>query len=54
MGIVSLRTMKNWSAMSLKFLADLMIRDRTTFDQLKRETKRCLELTHSWQAISSN
>jgi serine/threonine protein kinase/Tfp pilus assembly protein PilF len=31
---------------ALKFLPDLMIRDRTAFDQLKRETKRCLELTH--------
>src|SRR5436190_11844655 len=32
---------------ALKFLPDLMIRDRSAFDQLKRETKRCLELTHS-------
>jgi hypothetical protein len=40
--------------MLLKSLADLMIRDRTTFDQLERETKRCPELTHSWQTISSN
>jgi len=31
---------------ALKFLPDLMIRDRAAFDQLKRETKRCLELTH--------
>ena len=31
---------------ALKFLPDLMIRDRAMFDQLKRETKRCLELTH--------
>jgi TolB-like protein/Flp pilus assembly protein TadD len=31
---------------ALKFLPDLMIRDRAVFDQLKRETKRCLELTH--------
>ncbi len=31
---------------ALKFLPDLMIQDRTLLDQLKRETKRCLELTH--------
>jgi len=31
---------------ALKFLPDLMIRDHALFDQLKRETKRCLELTH--------
>src|SRR6184192_426533 len=31
---------------ALKFLPNLMIQDRTVFDQLKRETKRCLELTH--------
>lgn len=31
---------------ALKALPDLMIRDRTLFDQLKHETKRCLELTH--------
>src|SRR5213079_729335 len=31
---------------ALKFLPDLMIQDRSAFDQLKRETKRCLELTH--------
>src|SRR6266478_400814 len=31
---------------ALKFLPDLMIHDRALFDQLKRETKRCLELTH--------
>jgi serine/threonine protein kinase/Flp pilus assembly protein TadD len=31
---------------ALKFLPDLMIQDRGAFDQLKRETKRCLELTH--------
>src|SRR6266480_590240 len=31
---------------ALKFLPDLMIQDRAVFDQLKRETKRCLELTH--------
>jgi serine/threonine protein kinase/Tfp pilus assembly protein PilF len=32
--------------LALKFLPDLMIQDRAVFDQLKRETKRCLELTH--------
>ncbi len=31
---------------ALKFLPDLMIHDRAVIDQLKRETKRCLELTH--------
>jgi serine/threonine protein kinase/Tfp pilus assembly protein PilF len=31
---------------ALKFLPDLMIQDRAAFDQLRRETKRCLELTH--------
>jgi serine/threonine protein kinase/Tfp pilus assembly protein PilF len=31
---------------ALKFLPDLMIQDRTLLDSLKRETKRCLELTH--------
>jgi serine/threonine protein kinase/Tfp pilus assembly protein PilF len=31
---------------ALKFLPDLMIQDRAMSDQLKRETKRCLELTH--------
>ena len=31
---------------ALKFLPDLMIQDRAVFDQLKHETKRCLELTH--------
>jgi serine/threonine protein kinase/Tfp pilus assembly protein PilF len=31
---------------ALKFIPDLMIQDRAVFDQLKRETKRCLELTH--------
>jgi serine/threonine protein kinase/Flp pilus assembly protein TadD len=31
---------------ALKFLPDLMIQDRAAFDQLKRETRRCLELTH--------
>jgi TolB-like protein/Tfp pilus assembly protein PilF len=32
---------------ALKFLPDLMIQDRALLDQLKRETKRCLDLTHS-------
>src|SRR5260370_37860446 len=31
---------------ALKFLPDLMIQDRAVIDQLKRETKRCLELNH--------
>jgi serine/threonine protein kinase/Tfp pilus assembly protein PilF len=31
---------------ALKFLPELMIYDRAAFDQLRRETKRCLELTH--------
>jgi len=31
---------------ALKFVPDLMIQDHSVFDQLKRETKRCLELTH--------
>src|SRR5438067_2714819 len=31
---------------ALKFIPDLMVHDRAVFDQLKRETKRCLELTH--------
>jgi TolB-like protein/Tfp pilus assembly protein PilF len=31
---------------ALKFLPDLMIQDHAVFDQLKRETRRCLELTH--------
>ena len=31
---------------ALKFLPELMIQDHAVFDQLKRETKRCLELTH--------
>ncbi len=31
---------------ALKFLPDLMIHDRALFDQLKREAKRCLDLTH--------
>jgi len=32
---------------ALKFLPDLMIQDRALLDQLKHETKRCLELTHT-------
>ena len=31
---------------ALKFLPDLMIHDRSVLDQLRRETIRCLELTH--------
>jgi serine/threonine protein kinase/Tfp pilus assembly protein PilF len=31
---------------AMKFLPDLMIQDRALLDSLKRETKRCLELTH--------
>src|SRR4029077_12334499 len=31
---------------ALKFLPDLMIQDRAVIDRLKRETRRCLELTH--------
>src|SRR5437667_1785661 len=31
---------------ALKVIPELMIQDRAVFDQLKRETKRCLELTH--------
>jgi serine/threonine protein kinase len=31
---------------ALKFLPDLMIQDRAASDQLRRETKRCLDLTH--------
>jgi serine/threonine protein kinase/Tfp pilus assembly protein PilF len=31
---------------ALKFLPNLMIQDHAGLDQLKRETKRCLELTH--------
>jgi serine/threonine protein kinase/Tfp pilus assembly protein PilF len=31
---------------ALKFLPDLVIQDRSLLDQLKHETKRCLELTH--------
>src|SRR6266699_1896628 len=31
---------------ALKFLPELMVQDHAVFDQLRRETKRCLELTH--------
>jgi serine/threonine protein kinase/Tfp pilus assembly protein PilF len=31
---------------ALKFLPNLMMQDRAALDDLKRETKRCLELTH--------
>ncbi len=31
---------------ALKFLPDVMIQDRALFDQLRREAKRCLDLTH--------
>jgi serine/threonine protein kinase len=31
---------------ALKFLPDLMLQDRAALDDLKRETKRSLELTH--------
>src|SRR4029077_1260768 len=34
--------------LALKFLPDLMIQDRAVFDQIKRETKRSLELTHPY------
>src|SRR5437773_3247843 len=47
MGIVWLaRDEEQERDVALKFLPDLMIHDRAVFDQLKRETKRCLELTH--------
>ncbi|MFZ0917281.1 MAG: serine/threonine-protein kinase, partial [Candidatus Udaeobacter sp.] len=47
MGIVWLaRDQELERAVALKFLPDLMIQDRTLLDQLKHETKRCLELTH--------
>jgi serine/threonine protein kinase/Tfp pilus assembly protein PilF len=48
MGIVWLaRDQELERDVALKFLPDLMIQDRTLLDQLKHETKRCLELTHS-------
>jgi serine/threonine protein kinase/Tfp pilus assembly protein PilF len=47
MGIVWLaRDQELERDVALKFLPDLMIQDRALLDQLKHETKRCLELTH--------
>src|SRR5213083_2547345 len=47
MGIVWLaRDGEHERAVALKFLPALMIQDSALLDQLTRETKRCLELTH--------
>src|SRR5207237_5068329 len=47
MGIVWLaRDQELERDVALKFLPDLMIQDRSLLEQLKRETKRSLELTH--------
>jgi len=47
MGIVWLaRDQELERDVALKFLPDLMVQDHAVFDQLKHETKRCLELTH--------
>jgi serine/threonine protein kinase len=47
MGIVWLaRDQELERDVALKFLPDLMVQDRTLLNQLKHETKRCLELTH--------
>src|SRR5437868_7766070 len=39
---------------ALKFIPDLMIQDRAVFDQLKHETKRCLELTQDRKSTRLN
>jgi len=47
MGIVSLaRDEELERDVALKFLPDLIIHDAAVLSDLKRETKRCLELTH--------
>src|SRR4026207_927105 len=47
MGIVWLaRDQELERAVALKFLPDLIIHDAAVLSDLKRETKRCLELTH--------